>query len=86
MPAAPALPLQCSITAPRNSETREPGTTGISPGRPAPLTRHLARPQTGSHDRGATQEIAPEQRKHRPSRYFSSCLAMTTRRIWLVPS
>jgi hypothetical protein len=48
----------------------------------APLTG----PKTGSHDRSAIQETAADQRKRQPSGYFSSCLAMTTRWIWLVPS
>jgi hypothetical protein len=43
-------------------------------------------PQTGPHDRRAAQETPAYQRKRRPWRYFSSCRAMTTRWIWLVPS
>ena len=61
--------------------TRPPGTyTGRS------WVRPLTGPQTGSHERGAIQETAADQRKRQPSGYFSSCLAMTTRWIWLVPS
>jgi hypothetical protein len=40
----------------------------------------------GPHDRSAIQKIAADQRNVQQTGYFSSCLAMTTRWIWLVPS
>jgi hypothetical protein len=39
--------------------------------------------QTG---RRAVHQIATDLRKHQKVRYFSSCRAITTRWIWLVPS
>jgi hypothetical protein len=36
-------------------------------------------PQTGPRDRRTAQEIPADQRKRRQPRYFSSCLAITTR-------
>lgn len=58
------------------NDGNQPGTRGIPPRRPGPRSASTAVPR----------QTAADQRRRCPSRYFSSCRAMTTRWIWFVPS
>jgi hypothetical protein len=67
------------------NDGNQPGTTGIAP-RHTACPAAVAGPQTDPRGRRAAYGIPADQRERQRPPYFSSCRAMTTRWIWLVPS